>query len=314
MPWTYGEYDSGYCGEDGENCGIVVINDYIRVYSYGGAGGGAALTGSTDSGSGAGGYPGAGIGRRWSRTVAGGDHELSAGGFTGGKSGKGIEGQTNGLGSICYGTGFDILISPGGGYYSFGVGHSSTELEYESWFGEGGCWSKYTGILADYWSTAGSGGTAGRGGIIKHSLTSIIEAYNGNRITENDFDYSNTCYEYDKDGKLLDGSSGREAQVANVITFVNDDSKKIIPAKIFIQDGIRRAVYDNLCYMSEERKEKYGVNKPDEQLIIKNQSPSGKVKNVQIISEDTNITHFSQGIGSGAGYIELDNGAFEVID
>ena len=162
------------------------------------------------------------------------------------------------------------------------------------------------------WSTAGSGGIAGKGGIVKYSPTSTISAYNGNRITEDGFDYNKTCYEYDKDGKLLDGTSGSPVY-AQVISFINDTSKKIIPAKIFIQDGIRRAVYDNLCYMPEERKEQYGVNSEIPKEKIKNISKNGKIQCVEIIEEDTKVIHSQQGIGSGAGYIELDNGTFEKI-
>ena len=172
--------------------------------------------------------------------------------------------------------------------------------------GEGACY--------DYlWSTPGSGGTAGQGGMIEYSSTSKIYSYNGNRITEDNFDYSKISYEYDKDGNLLDGSSG-EKTIANVITQKNDESKRIIPAKIFIQDGIRRAVYDNLCYMSDERKKEYGVDGDIPLEKIKNVSKNGgTVKNVQIIEENTSMPFYQQGIGSGAGYIEVSNGTFEPI-
>ena len=134
-------------------------------------------------------------------------------------------------------------------------------------------------------------------GDIKYSSNSNIIAYNGNRITEDNFDYDGTYYEYDENGNLLDGTSGSPVQV-QAISFINDTSKKIIPAKIFIQDGIRRAVYDNLCYMSEERKKQYGVDGDISQEKIKNTSKSGAVKCVRIIEENTNMTHSKQGIGS----------------
>ena len=148
-------------------------------------------------------------------------------------------------------------------------------------------------------STAGSGGTAGQGGIIKYSATSKIYAYNGNRITEDDFNYEQECYEYDKDGNLLDGTSTGGKVVVNVVKFINDDSKKIIPAKIFIQDGIRRAVYDNLCYMSDERKKQYDVDGEIPNNKIKNvSSRTADIKNVCIIDEKLDMPHSQQGIGS----------------
>lgn len=80
IPMKYGLGSSGFCGENGENCGIVNINENIVIYSYGGAGGSASKSGDNNSGSGAGGYPAAGIGR-WTvlgRSV-GGEHACSGG-------------------------------------------------------------------------------------------------------------------------------------------------------------------------------------------------------------------------------------------
>lgn len=173
--------------------------------------------------------------------------------------------------------------------------------------GEGGCW------LDRNWSTAGSGGIAGQGGIIKYSSTSIISAYNGNRITEDDFDYSKTYYDYDNNGNYLDGTGGKDRKIAEVIEFKNESNKKIIPAKIFIQDGIRRAVYDNHCYMSEARKKQNGVDGEIPANKIKNVSKGNTLKNVRIIDEKLDMPYSKQGIGSGAGYIEISNGTFEQI-
>ncbi len=225
------------------------------------------------------------------------------GGYTCGVGQETIIAGVNGNGSTDITSGI-YGLGIGGGYYSFfkALGQG----DYESWFGEGGC------HYALFWSTAGSGGTAGQGGIVKYSLAAEINSYNGNMITEDEFDYDTPYYEYDKDGKYLDGTSERETKVASVVTFINNPSKKIIPAKIFIQDGIRRAVYDNLCYMSEERKQKYGVSGEIPADKIKNSSQDGKIQNVRIIDEELNVTHSQQGIGSGAGYIEVSNGTYEV--
>ena len=60
---------SGYDGEEGENCGIVNIHNSVIVKAYGGAGGSAIPGTATGAGTGGGGYPAAGIGRRrsWRR-------------------------------------------------------------------------------------------------------------------------------------------------------------------------------------------------------------------------------------------------------
>ena len=65
--------------------------------------------------------------------------------------------------------------------------------------------------------------------------------------------------------------------------------------------------------MPEKRKTKYGVNGDISLERIKNTSSSGNVKCVRIIEEDINVPYSKQGIGSGAGYIELSNGTFEMI-
>lgn len=257
--------------------------------------GGSETKSNTDSGGGAGGYPAAGIGR-WSELVeVGGDHACSAGGYSCGVGQAPAQAGSNGLGSIDIGPG-NSGWGVGGGYYSYGISHSNLKDPYEGWFGLGGCclenWNGNT------WSTAGSGGTAGKGGSIKYSPDATINAYNGNRITDDMFDYSKIYYEYDEDGNLLDGTDGKEKKEARTISFINDASKKIIPARIFIQDGIKRAVYDNLCYMSEGRKKQYGVNGEVAQEKIKNTSKTGSIKCVKIIEENISMLHFMQGIGS----------------
>ena len=244
--------------------------------------------------------------------MAGGDHACSAGGFTAGMGEGGLIGGKNGNGSKDDGSGNQDGIGAGGGYYTFFESISSgINGNYVGYFGLGGCWYAY-GLISG-WSTAGSGGTAGQGGTIEYFPTSEIYSYNGNMITEDDFNYNETYYEYDEDGNYLDGTDGKDTKVAQVIEFKNDSSKKIIPAKIFIQDGIKRAVYDNLCYMSEERKKQYGVDGVIPKEKIKNTSDNGAIQCVQIIGKELSVTHSRQGIGSGAGYIEVSNGTFEQI-
>lgn len=189
------------------------------------------------------------------------------------------------------GYGNQDAIGIGGGYYTYSSAQSTAKNAYESWFGEGGCWYRL-------WSSAGNGGIAGKGGTIRISESALIEAYNGDCITNND--YTTIYYEYDKDGN-------KTTIVKNAIDVMNEN-KQIIPSKIFAQEGIRRAVYSNVCYLSEDKKSLYPLVSRE---IIKNQSSDGTVKNIMIL-EEQNISAYGQGIGSGAGYIELSNGTYTV--
>lgn len=142
-------------------------------------------------------------------------------------------------------------------------------------------------------------------------MTSEIYSYNGNRITEDGFDYDEPYYEYDKDGNLLDGTHGDTTKIAEVVEFKNKPNRKMIPAKIFIQDGVKRKVCDRLQYMGDERKEKFGVNESTITEIT--EDVYGIITIIRIISEENGVAHSRQGIGSGAGYIEVSNGIFEKI-
>ena len=96
-------------------------------------------------------------------------------------------------------------------------------------------------------------------------------------------------YEYDESGNKL----GILQPIKNI------NGQDFIPAKIFAQDGIRRAVYDNLCYMPDDKKIKYGVTGEilNSDVRIKNISQSGLIKNIRIVDE-MEILSFNQGIGS----------------
>lgn len=83
-----GGYGSGYAvgkganGGNGENCGKVNIYNSVKLYAYGGAGGSGAK-GTRENGSGAGGYPAAGIGGGGAGG-AGGTCCAGGGGYSGG--------------------------------------------------------------------------------------------------------------------------------------------------------------------------------------------------------------------------------------
>ena len=80
------------------------------------------------------------------------------------------------------------------------------------------------------------GGNSGAGGEVYYSKTENIFAYNGDMITNED--YETTYYEYNQDGTQTD---------TKLIVYEREDldGKKIkfIPAKIFAQSGVIRATY-----------------------------------------------------------------------
>lgn len=179
----------------------------------------------------------------------------------------------------------------GGGYYTYWNGNEKTKYEI-GYFGLGGCWADAydTGSNMYTWSTAGSGGIAGRGGEIYYENADNINAFNGNRITDKDFNYENLYYEFDKNG-------GKTSEIVETVIMNTEEGKKILPAKIFAQDGIRRAVYDHDVYMSAEQKQYFGLGDDLSGLEVKGKSKRESVKLVKVL-EEMNIKHSQQGIGS----------------
>lgn len=228
----------------------------------------------------------------------GGDHACPAGGYTCG-NGEGPNGGINGEGSFYTRTYDATKTFSAGGYY----------LRYSTpYFGQGGYWCTNAMWGRDY---AGSGGQAGAGGTIYYSKQSRIYAYNGNMITNNDYE---TIYkEYDKDGNLL-------SNVLTVITRtdINGNVIKFIPAKIFAQSGVIRATYKTNQHMTEEECNKYGVGFFDitQPPIWSSNIKVTEEKNTAVTnyrSPDTR-TLINQGIGSGAGYLEATNGTYVEIE
>lgn len=289
---------SGSDGEAGEDCGNININGDIVVYAYGGSGGGSINAEDISSSSGGGGYPAAGIGGGGAGG-GGADHACSAGGYSAGFSEAGYEaGKNGGIGKALTSWNSDKNIGSGGSYYCLGPSTSLVRANYN----QGGMFSyPNSGWQRDH---SGDGGTAGSGGNITYDKMSNIHAYNGNQITEKDFDYSVNYYGYNEDGTLK--NTGIPLKV-----ITRSDNTKMIPAYIYAQDGIFRAVYKTNQHMQKEDCEKYkcsffvkGGNYHTESVKISNERNTNNVGYVD------SITGITQGIGSGAGNLEKSNGSF----
>lgn len=292
----------GWDGENGEDCGNVNIYNSLAVYAYGGAGASGG-NGVASSGGGAGGYPAAGIGGGGAGG-GGGNHCDGAGGFSGG----GAEGNSD-LGYNGIGGGKDDTLEfgvPGGGYFYRGKSVQSVQKGTGAIGGQGGCsWGQSD---REFWYSdrGGSGGNAGNGGTVRVSSQSQIYAYNGDMITNGD--YSTVQYEYDKDGTKIN-------QVLNVITKQNGE--KFIPCKIFAQTGLCRVTYTTnqgqFSFAKVTRPLAAGEILP---VVANSYASLVSVKATDEKNiEKTNYTNGympNQGIGSGAGYLEISNGTYIV--
>lgn len=272
-------------GKDGENCGIINIYNNIQIYAYGGAGGSSGILSGdnrqqTGSGTGAGGYPAAGIGGGGAGG-GGANHVDGAGGYSGGcaEDSPDFTVSNNGLaahlatGNYSTGGGYLAEGKRGASYvYSSMGGHLGGQGPLENWCEKLGFNNCYIG----------SGGYAGQGGNIKVSSSSQIFAYNGNECT-------------------LKGE---------------DENYYYTPLNIYIQNGNPIDIYIHNGYNATNRFLKLskllGVNISD--WIVATKELEYKEYCVKSVDRSMNFekTNYGQGIGSGAGYIEISNGTYTV--
>ena len=224
-----------------------------------------------------------GIGRRTELVEGGGDHATGSGGFSAGGGDFQTAGY-NGFGS------FDNTRDGYGaasGYYTLGTGVQGIKV----WFNQGGMWSgskmEDSGGFTDgknwYLDYSGSGGDSGTGGEIYYSNKENIHSYNGDRVTNSDYD--TILYEYEPDGTETEN-------VASVLTKL--DGSKFVQTKIFAQDGILRAIYRTNQAMTKEDCEKYGAPFVEKEKAGEKQTENIKINDEEIIS----VTDYGQGIGS----------------
>lgn len=158
------------------------------------------------------------------------------------------------------------------------------------------------------WFVGGSGGVAGNGGIVKVSEYATIYAFNGDRITNSN--YTDTNINYDASDVLKDSKNNN-----------------FIEAKIFAQSGVLRAVYCITAKWKEKPNHDYayfsnlfGSNCAITGDYTNPTAHDDNYKNVCVRNEMTieklNYTNpttgNNQGVGSGAGYIEISNGSYTI--
>ena len=210
----------------------------------------------------------------------------------------------------------------GGSYYTYGHKQLTERLNDPLWIdpmvgGQGATYGVNDGNT--WYSCSASGGIAGKGGTIKVSETAKIYAYNGDRITNDD--YETIYYEYNKDGN-------KTSEKLNVLNKKN--GSKFIEASIFAQAGILRKIYIVNCGWGTKENHNYDFYRSvlgDKIMISSNDSikrPVGVTTRANILMRDESISNSYKtgytnpetgkcyGIGSGAGYIETSNGTYTV--
>lgn len=235
-------------------------------------------TTDTKTAGGGGGYPAAGIGGGGAGG-AGGTCCSGAGGYTGGTGEQDTRQRHNGLAG---GNGPSTTHKIGGsGYYqgAYGIDLNNVDRATTVFGGKGNQgWHNYSS------HGSGDGGTAGSGGNIKVTSNNKIYAYNGNLYS--------------------DGSGSQSAP-------------------IYLQAGIKNAEYtyisqgDNVSYykfLLKLQKAKSTVAK----LSYKNTAVNQKLNINQVLGISGNplndVDMSMQGIGSGAGYKEISNGTYQVVN
>ena len=297
-------------GGRGEDCGIVTISGNMTVYAFGGAGGSAGISLSS-AGSGGGGYPAAGIGGGGAGAASGTSCCSGGGGYNGG-DGKSFSSSRNGhkaengyAGDHCYGSYKDMEWNAGGYFEGPGIniitknlydknGEKIENVAIRSFLGGKGARGADGGLT----HMTGDGGIAGSGGIIKVSETAKVYAYNGNRYT--------------------DGLTGHESPDYYNSELININNQ----CPIYAQSGIKNTEYDYASFSGENRYTEDGIKHIIAEARIVNNGITNLTKSgyynsinnnivVKIIDTDTSVDMKYQGIGSGAGYIENNNGTYE---
>ena len=183
--------------------------------------------------------------------------------------------------------------------------------------GEGGIVYRTSNLSIGLFACS-SGGIAGKGGEITVSGNCKVYAYNGDFITNED---------YDNQEVLLKVKEITESNVEVIDRNIEGTVEKFAPCPIFAQNGVLREVrYSNIGWTSlEDRGVKFFEERLGEQLSeeAKSMTDGTGPENVQnfilrkaMETEKSGyinaIDNSFYGIGSGAGYIEVSNGTYKI--
>lgn len=230
----------------------------------------------------------------------GGDHACPSGGYSAGSGEAGVTAGANG--QTCSKTNRAWMVTAGS-YYQMGITSTyNIQSSKQAFFNQGGFWTaKDNGDIQYFMDHSGCGGDAGAGGSVYYSDPTKIFAYNGDMITNGQY---NQAFDYAPDGT-------KGAVITDKVLKEGTTDKYIIPAKIFAQSGVIRAKYDTNQHMSDAEAAAHGVTPctaVDTTKIAK-VADGGETPTTGY----TNGFRENQGIGSGAGNLEKSNGTFSKI-
>ena len=281
-------------GKNGGNCGTINIWNSINVYAYGGAGGSGGKgtdygqynnTGPDGTAGAGGGYPGAGIGGGGAGG-AGGSCCSGGGGYSGGtgeenKIDQGINGGNGSYNSHRHSDKFQSTTIGFGYFSASNVDVTDNNLSINN-------------ALAGIGGLGGTGcdssHIAGKGGTIKVSQNANIFAYNGNRYTDGT---SYNAGENQTPIYLQNGIVTAKYKHGNNTTWDKTSlsltsSFSTITKTGYINNSLATKIVtinDNLYYTKADGTKIYFLK---------------------------NIDMTNQGIGSGAGYLEVSNGTYKI--
>ena len=175
----------------------------------------------------------------------------------------------------------------GGGYFQGAEGISSNDSINRKIASLGGAYNQGSRIENNHYS--GNGGAAGIGGIIKASNESNIYAFNGNLYTD-DTNYNNginQCPIYAQIG-IYPAKYIFKTPTSSSFSMTLSEAQKSLPTINYI----------NKIYTIDSN---YSLNK-----VMNINSKIGIETNELLIDVDMS----KQGVGSGAGYIEVSNGKY----
>lgn len=254
--------------------------------------------------------------------VGAGDHWDGAGGYSGGMGELGSGGRQEINGGETVKPEMDALSGNGGSYF-FSHRYDGRNAECLAGMigGQGGeCNS------ANWWcDSGGDGGVAGKGGTVKVSASVKVYAYNGNRYTDKmvGHEYVNStaathqCPIFAQEGVLrevykLNAWWGTKNNY-NYQYFSNLLGNTIASGLNTIAIANNKSEINNIKIREEitesaSLKIKNGYQNP----ALINKSLSERSVSITVNDETKIIDMLTQGVGSGAGYIEISNGTYEV--
>lgn len=210
----------------------------------------------------------------------GGDHISGGGGYTGGNEQTALDKPHNGLG----GNKSEIEsekacdFGPGGGYFEEVKDDPRSEdvpLDmYGGLLGGGGGWTSYRAWGYTY---GGDGGIAGKGGQITVSSNAIVKAFNGNKYTDG------TAYNNGENAVEIYAQKGNLLKIEKTLGWWDDDMNA------YYTNQLGFAVNYTRCWDRNQ----------NEKITLR---AGGKCDTLS----------YGQGVGSGAGYIEVSNGTYKI--